>query len=281
MSPSPTVRRGFADLAHGQMHYRTRGSGAPVLLIHASPGSSKQMLGIIDALSPHGQVISPDTPGNGDSIPLPIAEPTIRDLATAYLGFLDAMALDRVTLYGSHTGAGIAAELAILAPERIAAVVLDGVQILDREALAEIMANYAFPFTPDLDGTYLLRAFLFCRDQYVFFPWYDRTIRGQRTGGLPTPAVLHDWVVEVLKASETYHLNYRASFQWPTLERLPLLTRPTLMLAGANDPLLADTQQATAVVPGQRFLQMPRSDAPGFQATRAAAIAEFFASARG
>lgn len=279
MASSPIIKRGFADLAHGQMHYRTTGSGAPVLLIHPSPGSSKQMLKLIDSLSGYGQIFSPDTPGNGDSPALPLAAPAITDLAAAYLRFLDAIKLHRVKLYGSHTGAGIAAELAILAPDRIESVVLDGVQILTPAALEDVMARYAFPFTPDLDGAYLLRTFLFCRDQYVFYPWYDRTIEGQRRGGLPAPAVLHDWVVEVLKASETYHLNYRAAFQWKTLDRLPLLSRPTLMIAAENDPLIADTEQAVAAIPQLEYQPLPRNDHADFQAIRGAAITKFFARA--
>lgn len=277
MPTVPTIRRGFAEIAHGQMHYRTSGSGTPILAIHASPGSSKQMLGLIAALSPAGQVFSPDTPGNGDTPALPIETPAITDLASAYLQFLDALQLDRVNLYGSHTGAAIAAELAILAPDRIAAVVLDGVQVLTPEALADIMSHYAFPFTPDLDGAYLSRAFLFCRDQYVFYPWYDRTVAGRRSGGLPTPAVLHDWVVEVLKACETYHLNYRAAFQWQALDRLPLLSRPVLAMAPGNDPLVDDTERAAAALPHPLYQALPRSDHADFQAVRAAVIAEFFA----
>lgn len=276
MYPSSAITRGFANIAHGQMHYRTSGTGSPILIIHPSPGSSKQMQTLIRSLAGHGQVFSPDTPGNGDTPALPLEAPTIPDLAAAYLQFLDALQLDRVKLYGSHTGAGIAAELAILAPERIESVVLDGIQVLTPEGLAEVMANYAFPFTPDLDGTYLLRTFLFCRDQYVFYPWYDRTIKGQRSGGLPTPAVLHDWVVEVLKAGETYHLNYRASFQWKALDRLPLVRVPVLVIAAQNDPLVEDTERAAAVLPTPRYHELPRNDYGDFPEVRATAITDFF-----
>ena len=269
------ISRGFADVAHGQMHYRSAGNGAPLLVLHASPGSSKQIVPLIRDLAACHRVIAPDTAGNGDSTRLPLETPSITDLAAVLPGFMDALGLEQVDLYGSHTGAAIAAELAMLVPDRIRRVVLDGVQMLTPQARAELMARYAFPFTADLDGAYLMRAFQFCRDQYLFYPWYDRTKQGQRSGGLPTPETLHEWVVEVLKANETYHLNYRAAFQWEPALRLPLVTQPTLVVAAESDPLFAETADAARLLPGGRFVAMPRSDAPGFAAHRLAAITGF------
>lgn len=273
------VKRGFVDTPHGQTHYRIAGSGPPVLAIHASPGSSRQLLGLIRDLADGATVYAPDTPGNGDTAPLFDREPTIRDLAEAELRFMDAMGLDKVDLYGSHTGAAIAGELAILAPDRINAVVLDGMSSLTPEELEDILANYAHPFVPDQDGSYLLRLFQFCRDQYFFFPWYNRTRAGRRDGGLGSAADLHAWVVEVMKASETYHLNYRAAFKYDARPRLPLITVPTLAIAGENDPLFAITADLAQLIPGGRFEAMPRFDAPEFAATRKALIARFLAQA--
>lgn len=278
MTDTPAIKRAFADLPHGQIHYRTSGTGNPVLLLHASPGSSKQLLAMIDGLSSDMRVFSPDTPGNGDSTPLPLDSPTIVDLATAMLAYLDEMKLDRVDVYGSHTGAAIAVELAILAPDRIAHIVLDGVQLLDDEERAELMARYAFPFTPDLEGGYLMRAFMFCRDQYLFYPWYNRTRAGQRSGALPTPAALRDWVVEVLKAGETYHLNYHAAFEWSALDRMPLVTTPTFVIASESDPLFDNTRDVTPALPDGRFLALPRYDAPNYADLRKTAMMQFFAT---
>lgn len=272
---APAIRRRFADVAHGQIHYRTAGEGAPLLVIHASPGSSKQQLKLINDLADVAKVFAPDTPGNGDSDPLALAAPTITDLAEAYLNLLDAIGLDRVNVYGSHTGAAIGSELAILAPDRVEKLVLDGVQVLTPEARADVLSRYALPFTPDLDGAYLIKAFQFCRDQYLFYPWYERTMAGQRTGGLPAPGDLHNWVVEVLKAAETYHLNYHAAFNWMALERLPLITCPTLMLAAENDPLIEDSKQAAAALRNGCYSQLPRLDAVDYRAGRKDIISNF------
>jgi len=279
MTGARVIRRRFADVDHGQIHYRTAGEGAPLLAIHASPGSSRQMVGLIDDLSGFARVIAPDTPGNGDSDALPIDAPSIIDLARAYLGLLDALGLERVSLYGSHTGAAIAAELAILAPGRVDRLILDGVQVLDEAARAEMMALYAHPFTPDLDGAYLARAFMFCRDQFLFYPWYDRTRRGQRQGGLPHPRALHGLLLELLKAGETYHLNYRAAFRWIAPDRLPLVGCPTLVVAAENDPLMDQTRAVATALGDGGFVGLPRLDAADYAEQRRAVIAKFIARA--
>ncbi len=123
------VTRHFLALPGREVHYRRAGQGSiPLVIFHAQPGSSKQMEGLMKALAPTRPVIGLDTPGSGDSATLPDQpEPTIQDYAAAALEALDALNLETVDVYGSHTGANIAAELAILAPNRVRKVVQDGV----------------------------------------------------------------------------------------------------------------------------------------------------------
>ncbi len=279
MAEDKRIRRAFADVAHGQMHYRYAGSGDPLLMLHASPGSSRQLEKLIADFAHQARVIAPDTPGNGDSDALSDQEPTIADLATAVIGFLDRIGVDQVNLYGTHTGAAIAAELAIQAPQRVKRLVLDGVSTFTPEELEEILANYAFPFPPDREGAYLMRVFQFCRDQYLFFPWYKRTREGRRDNGLGSAADIHAWIVEVLKANETYHLNYRAAFKWDGAARLPLVTGPTIVTAGENDPLIRSSEELAPLLPNGRYVALPRFDSPDFGPQRKRAMADFLFSA--
>ncbi|MBP6514913.1 MAG: alpha/beta hydrolase [Steroidobacteraceae bacterium] len=270
-----TIRRAFADLPFGQVHYRYAGSGRPLLLLHASPGGSKQLESLAVEMARTHRVISPDTPGNGDSARLPIAAPAITDYAAALPKLMDVLGIDKADVYGSHTGACIAAELAILAPDRIGRVVLDGVGLYPPALRDDLLARYAHPFTPDIEGAYLMRAFQFLRDQFMFFPWYERNRAHRRDAGLGTPAYLHAWLVELLKASETYPLAYRAAFAWDAANRLPLITRPSLLVASGDDPLHDDTVKAAALCPAGRFAAMPRGDDPQFVDRRTAMIVEF------
>lgn len=259
-----TIRRGFAETSIGQMHYRYAGSGRRVLLCHASPGSAKQLEPLITALASRYEVIAPDTPGFGDSAALPLSSPTLADFAPAMFEFCDAVGLGQFDVYGTHTGAGIAAEMAIAAPDRIHHLVLDGIPQFDDAERDAFLRHYAHPFYPDLDGSYLTRAFQFCRDQYLFFPWYARDAAHRRDGGLPPPAALHHWVLEVLKASGTYHLGYRAAFAYPGAERARILAQPVLALASADDPLHEATAAAVATMPQGRFAALPRYDDPRY-----------------
>lgn len=276
MAPEP-IRRRFADLPHGQVHYREAGAGkgAPVLLLHSSPGSSLQLERLITTLSQDHHVIAPDTPGNGDSTA--VAVRAIADLSAVLLTFLDIVDLPPAHVYGMHTGAAIATELALLAPHRIRSMALEGVTRLDPAAQAEFLDRYAPDFTPDLDGAYLARAFQFCRDQFLFFPWFDRTAAAQRSGGLPPAADLGGLVLEVLKAGGSYAANYRAAFRWYAAPRLAKVTCPLLVMASLTDPL----HDMTCAVAGtaHQFLSLPPFATPDYTAARRAALASLFARA--
>ncbi|WP_051330092.1 alpha/beta fold hydrolase [Niveispirillum irakense] len=249
MSMNIRIRRGFTDGPHGQIHYRRAGQGEPILLFHASPASSKQLEPLIAGLADRFDVIAPDTPGNGDSDAPILSDgrrPDMADYAANIVALMDGLDVATSHLYGSHTGAAIAAETAILAPGRVSSVVLDGVAAFSPEQQADYMAHYAPPHTPTLDGDYLIRAFMFCRDQYAFFPWYKRDAAHRRPLGLPHPQRLHEMVLDVLKAPETYPWSYHAAFKYPILDRIGLITCPVLGLIGASDPLGDDTRRALA-----------------------------------
>ena len=272
------IRRGFADVKSGQIHYRQAGSGPVLLLLHASPGSSKQLEPLINALAANFLVIAPDTPGNGDSTPLPHDAPAIVDYTRVILEFMEVREIANAHVYGTHTGACLASELALMAPEKVNKLVQDGVVVFSDEERADYIANYAAPFKPDLEGTQFLKAFLFCRDQFMFFPWYARDKQHRRDSGLPDPNSLHDWVVEVLKAGTSYHLAYRAAFAYPADERLPQVPQPILCVAAADDPLRAHTADIVDELPQGQYRQLPRFDDPDYIPTLAATMTAFLQS---
>ena len=242
--------RAFADLPGRQVHYRHAGSGGvPVLLLHGSPGSARQLDRLGDLLSPGRRIIAPDRPGNGDSPALPLAQPEIADYARADVDFLDALDIPLVDVYGSHTGANVAAELAIAAPTRVRRIILDGIGLFSREQVEDYLQHYTPRMEADLSGAYLTRAFQFCRDQVLFFPWFAPTTQNARSLGLPPPAALHALVLEVLKSLTTYHLGYDASFRYNPRPRLPLLTQPVLAICANDDPLNPYLPEALRLIP--------------------------------
>lgn len=270
------IKRRFMDLPHGQLHYRTAGEGAPLLLLHGSPGSSLQQVRLIEDLADDFRVIAPDTPGNGDSDRLPKETPEIEDLAAAMFEMLDALGIDRVQLYGFHTGGAIGGEMTIQKPDRVRNLVIDGILEPDDEYRRELLENYAKPFPADLDGAYLARIFQFCRDQFVYFPWYRRTPETLRMCSMTSADGLKTWVQEVLKANETYHLNYNASFRWPATEKFTHLGANVHVLASESDPVLGSARALMEKYRNIDFRVLPAFESAGYRAERLSTLKSIF-----
>ena len=150
-------------------------------------------------------------------------------------------------VYGQHTGALIAVELAIQRPELVHRTVLDGVLILSEEERDELLRRYTPPFTPRDDGTHLLAAWHMVRNQNLFWPWFNNTRSGIRRVEPLDAHRLHEAFVDLMKSGETYPISYRAAFSYPTVERLAQLATPVLMIARETDPLPELTQRASAL----------------------------------
>ena len=93
------------------MHTIRRGAGKPILLIHGLGGSWKSWNPILDQLAAEREVIAVDLPGFGASAPL-AGEVSIRTLADALTGFLQAHDLLGIDAVGSSMGARLVLELA-------------------------------------------------------------------------------------------------------------------------------------------------------------------------
>lgn len=250
----PIPRRGFVDVTGGQVHYREAGQGGvrPLVLLHPSPGSGKMLTPLLRQMAQTRRTLALDTRGNGDSTPLDRPEPDIADFAGAVLEALDGLGVGSFDLFGSHTGASIAMETSIQAPHRVGRLILDSMGLWSPQRREDYLARNSPPIIPDLTGSQFNWAFHYCRDQYLFWPWYERTAEARRPGGLPAPEILHEFVVEVLKAYDSYHQSYRAAARHPKRERLPLITVPTLVTSSPTDMLIQFLDEMAALTPGAR-----------------------------
>jgi pimeloyl-ACP methyl ester carboxylesterase len=97
----------------------------PVVLLHGLAVSHRYLMPTADPLAVHHPVVVPDLPGFG----LSDKPPTALDVtghAAVLSAWLDARGLDRVCVLGHSFGAEIAARLARLRPDVVAALVLAG-----------------------------------------------------------------------------------------------------------------------------------------------------------
>jgi len=171
------LTRGFADTSVGQVHYRAaKPQGAvstrPLVMFHGSPSSSRSLARLVACLGDQRCVIAFDTMGQGDSCPPPSADVTFEDYAQFYAEALSSLgpAFDRVDLFGTHTGARIAAEFAIANPARTGRLILDGMRRGPSEFWHEYAAALDLSQDIDEDGTQFHKAWSKLRDSFFFFP---------------------------------------------------------------------------------------------------------------
>lgn len=109
-----------ADQGHGHMVLLLHGGGGPQTVAQFA-----QLL----ASSGHHRVVTPSHPGFAGT-PRPDRLGSIHGLAATYAALLQALDAEEVTVIGNSIGGWIAAELALVAPERVRAlVIVDGVGI--------------------------------------------------------------------------------------------------------------------------------------------------------
>ncbi|MBK9082441.1 MAG: alpha/beta hydrolase [Rhizobiales bacterium] len=234
------------ETPRGRMHLRRAGgAGPPVLVIPTGGGSSSQFAPVVHGLAEGRQAFSVDFLGNGLSAKPPRERVTIADLADDMAALLETMRLESVDVWGSHTGAVVALELALRHPRLVRRLVMEGPVYVAPDFQADLLANYFPRFEPDTWGRHLQTIWNWRRDMFLFWPWYRVARDAARRLGLPTPQHLHDYAIGILESGATYDGAYRAAFSYDTRSRLPLLTQPALVTAGPNDMLvnaLAETR---------------------------------------
>ncbi|MFK7830452.1 MAG: alpha/beta fold hydrolase [Congregibacter sp.] len=251
------IDRAFLRLDEGLVHYRERpgeGTQPPLLMLHASPNSSRSLEPILTAYSEGRRLIAPDTPGCGDSARPVVEQPAIADYADAMDRFCDALGLGAVDVFGSHTGAHIGLELAVRKPERVRRLVVDGLLVMSDSERDDFLANYAPHKAPDASGSQFHWAWQYIRDQMIFFPHFRKDIEHLRAGGVFDADFLHRMTMDILGSLETYHLTYEAVFRHAVAEALSAVTCPVRWLdtgegyLDAGMHLLRDTAAQASIV---------------------------------
>ncbi len=124
-------------------------------------------------------------------------------------------------------------------------------------------------------GSQLNWAWHYCRDQHLFWPWYDRSADARLPGGLPDAATLHEFVVEVLKALGSYQMSYRAAARYPKRDRLAQVRVPTLVASAVSDPLSRYLDEMQRLVAGSERALFATLDTPDGIAEAARAYMAF------
>jgi pimeloyl-ACP methyl ester carboxylesterase len=111
------------DTADGRMRCLSIGNGRPLILCHGFLSSAEEFGGRFRALAAHRQLIIPDLPGNGDSIPL-ARRHTIDAMAMALESLLTELRIDEFDVAGLCLGASVACALTARCGDRVDRLVL-------------------------------------------------------------------------------------------------------------------------------------------------------------
>jgi pimeloyl-ACP methyl ester carboxylesterase len=236
--PEIRIRRGFVNVAHGQVHYRYAGHGPAVLLLHDSPRSSVMHTPMLRSLANQFTAIAFDTPGYGLSTPLPATpRPEIPDFAAALAAACAALGIERCPVYGFHTSSKITLQYAIDHPDRVALAIIDGLNLPPGGPSEAFIERYMKPFELSDDGSHLAVAWAKGRDLFRFFPWFDKSPAARLPLDLPDEKFLHGYVLDMLMSREHYATAYSAAMRYLALPRVRDVRAPTVFMCRSNDPL--------------------------------------------
>ena len=162
--------KAYADIRAGQVHYRTEGSGEPLLLLHQTPMPSEYSQ-MIPILAKSYQVVAMETLGYGYSDDPP-REYEVEDFALSVVSFLSAIGINKASIVGHHTGASIAVEVATAYPERVDKLIVSGLPLWEPEKWEQFFAELESRLRPPAeDGLFLTDWWQFFR---VFSPQSKR-----------------------------------------------------------------------------------------------------------
>jgi pimeloyl-ACP methyl ester carboxylesterase len=216
------LRRAFADLSVGQVHYAECGDPQTpaVLLLHQSPRSWAEYREVLPLIGARFRAIAMDTVGFGDSVAGDFPA-SIEQWARVACELLDALHIGRADVVGHHTGGVIAIELAASFPDRVRRLVLSSTPFTDEAfRLARAGRPPIDEVVPSGDGTHL--AALWQRRQAFYPP--DR------------PDLLEAFVLDALKASGSPEDGHRAVAAYRMEDRIHCIAHPTLILRATQDP---------------------------------------------
>jgi pimeloyl-ACP methyl ester carboxylesterase len=232
------VGRRYVEVDGLEVHVREAGTGRPVLLIHECPRSSLGVLPLLEALARHGfRAYAPDLPGFGHSERLRVEEATIGDLADHVAGTLEALGVVRCAVYGMHTGAKVALELAHRRPDLVAGLVLDGLSANPPNPALVPGQGYLAGFVPRQDGAHLAELWTRERDQYRFYPWHEQTLRTRLLWPGPEADVVQAHLLDLLLAGPEFGRTYVAPYRYSGAESIARAGVPAEIVCREDDLL--------------------------------------------
>lgn len=246
------IRRGYVDGRFGQIHYYTampsNGTArqSPIVFFHQNPKSGMEYEFLLSDLGRDRIAIAIDTPGYGGS-DRPAAPPTMQGLVGAMADALDSMGYGKsgkggVDVFGFHTGAFIAAELAVSRPDLVNRVVLSGIAFKSLDERRKLLANNPTEYHFPEDASKLLNRW-----------WRIVTTREPGVTLERAQRIFH----EDTRSLGYWWYAYNAVWNYAVDTQLPKITQPVLIIE-PHDMLLQETRRAhQLLLPKATYVELP------------------------
>ncbi len=232
------IEKNYIRINTAQLCYRKLGNGPFVFLLHPSPRNGAMMEPLMHLLSSRFTVITPDTPGYGES-----QQPTQQlESMQDYTYFIEALRnhLDakKIYLYGSASGAQLAIAYSLQYPNHIAQLFLDNAAHFEDGLRNEILRNYFIDINLKLDNSHIENLYNHVKTSCLFFPWYDQREENRIANDLPPDNAIDIIIRDYLLAGPNYANAYRAAFLHERASKVQSLTVPTIIYRWKGSPIL-------------------------------------------
>jgi pimeloyl-ACP methyl ester carboxylesterase len=261
--PTPnSLNRRYVDLPFGQVLVRSAGEtrgGRPLLLLHEGRGSSRVLEPLMAALARRRAVYAPDIPDNGASDPLIEQRPTIADYSAAIAATAAALRLKSCDIYALGAGATVALRLLRLPAFAKSRAFLEAPDFYAPAFARRLAKEWVPPIAPQWDGAHLNRLWLMLRDEYAFWPWFDKSATAACAIDAPDDwQELHARVKDIVRSLATYHRLSSAALRFDWQAALQRVRRENMIMGVAvNDPRRAHVEAAAGRFPGMHVVTLP------------------------
>lgn len=244
LQKSYVPRRGYANGPYGQVHFRDTGEGIPLVLCHQAPQTSRQFTNVYEPLHRRGiRAIGIDMPGFGESDPTAFV-PTIEDWAAVVPAVLAHLGIAQADVLGHHTGAMVATEVALLYPDRVRRLIINGPLPMDEAARTEFldgMEKREIGFVYEDDGSHLQASF---------------ATRYRMYGDDADAKTITRYAVEKFQGYAPFWTGHHAAFIYDHGAAMEKLTHDTLILTNSGDMINENARLAKEMRPDFAFVEL-------------------------